>query len=50
LDNGGARESKTLLESEKITVLVQLKSKEALIANRLAQASAVKMDISGGSL
>jgi len=44
------RESSTLFESEKMTVLEQSKSREALIVCRIAQASAVKTEVSGGSL
>jgi len=40
----------SLLESEKMTALAQLKSNIALTARRMAQASAVKTDVSAESL
>jgi len=39
-----------IFEYEKMVVLMQLASRLALIAKRMAQASVVKIDVSTGSL
>jgi len=49
-DNGEAKASSTLFESENITALSQLRSTIALIAKHMAQASAEKTEDSAGSL